>query len=485
MVDKNLFNDLASDFGMTLEDLGNMQDVESEVINRLNKSEKLDEIDTIAFGIETDDEKIIKVYIKADQADDFEKALSKKLGEIDDIEQLLNDLDKDFEIIDVEWPREDTVDNISVDNSNGSSALNQAVYNNKNEKAETNEPSFEESLDLDDEIITESSSLGPIEDRLTTPIQLMIYHAIIELGIPVNALDKSAYRSSIIKGIKSKADELMKQPSMKNALKLFIKKSIDFDKTSKSNSKKIIKEDISDDFWNYFISLLTYISVKPDDVEQIRSNYLFKKMKNESDSALSTRFTPQIKQKLENLIHAIPTNEEIEITEGTTQLELLDLFSKLLKIASNDETTINAFLNSSQFKQMLNHSNTSFSVKFNGALRAQLNYLLTALSIQAESINIIENIKSDWNFNKNDDYITLETDGFIANLDEESQEKLLKSIYNKQVIIIKDFEKNNKIVFSPRGTNILVKYVGNSNSFTLTNKDVDNLLEIINKDMKD
>src|ERR1035437_10835884 len=73
---------------------------EQNVMNRLDRSVKLDEVDTITFGLETDDGKIVKVYVKVEQADDFEKALADKLGEIDDIEEVLNELSKEYEIID-------------------------------------------------------------------------------------------------------------------------------------------------------------------------------------------------------------------------------------------------------------------------------------------------------------------------------------------------------------------------------------------------
>ena len=76
-------------------------DVDS-IINKLENGEE--EVETITFGLENDEGDIIKVYVNHEQADDFEKALADKLGEEDNIEILLADLSKDFDIVDVEWP---------------------------------------------------------------------------------------------------------------------------------------------------------------------------------------------------------------------------------------------------------------------------------------------------------------------------------------------------------------------------------------------
>lgn len=60
--------------------------------------------ETVAFGLELDDGGIVKVYIKPDQADDFEKTMSDYLGQEDDVEKAINDLAEKFDIVSVEWP---------------------------------------------------------------------------------------------------------------------------------------------------------------------------------------------------------------------------------------------------------------------------------------------------------------------------------------------------------------------------------------------
>ena len=168
-------NKLGPEFGFLAEE---ESEVEKQVMNRLDRSVKLDEVDTITFGLETDDGKIVKVYVKVEQADDFEKALADKLGEIDDIEEVLNELSKEYEIIDVEWPTEDPTGDESENEEDGSSSLNKKVYDNPKEKTEedrTLKPKLEgltvgERLTIS--LLNEAES---IESRFTTAAQLMVY----------------------------------------------------------------------------------------------------------------------------------------------------------------------------------------------------------------------------------------------------------------------------------------------------------------------
>ena len=76
-----------------------------DVNKYLDKAHELnDEVDTIAFGMETDDGKITKVYVNANQAEEFEAALALMLGEKDDLEEVINDMSAKFDIVDVQWP---------------------------------------------------------------------------------------------------------------------------------------------------------------------------------------------------------------------------------------------------------------------------------------------------------------------------------------------------------------------------------------------
>lgn len=76
-----------------------------DVNKYLDKAHELnDEVDTIAFGMETDDGKITKVYVNSSQAEEFEAALALMLGEKDDLEEVINDMSAKFDIVDVQWP---------------------------------------------------------------------------------------------------------------------------------------------------------------------------------------------------------------------------------------------------------------------------------------------------------------------------------------------------------------------------------------------
>ena len=221
---------------------------EEAVINKLDRSVKFDEVDTVTFGLETDDGKIVKVYVNAEQAETFEKALAAKLGEIDDIEEVLNELAKEYEIIDVEWPEDSEKDENpeEKEHETGKAALDQRVYG-PDRKGST-EDSFDrnfsssestsESLTYGEEVtlaLLESSS--SIESRFTTAAQLMVYHAILDLGVPEIALARNSRRADIIKGIKETALNVQKNASMKLALKTFIRRTVDFEKQAEENVK--------------------------------------------------------------------------------------------------------------------------------------------------------------------------------------------------------------------------------------------------------
>jgi hypothetical protein len=95
---------LCEEFGVEQSKAPTAFDPTDQVDTKLERAKKIEEFDTITFGLETDDGRIIKVYVKAEQADKFEVALSQELGKQDVIEDVLNKLSKDFDIIDVEWP---------------------------------------------------------------------------------------------------------------------------------------------------------------------------------------------------------------------------------------------------------------------------------------------------------------------------------------------------------------------------------------------
>lgn len=89
------------------------QDEVTDVLNKA-KEEADEEIETVTFGLETNDEEIVKVYVNEKDADGFEEAMSKLLGSEDSIEAALEKLSIDFDIVAVDWPDEEE----SIDDEN-------------------------------------------------------------------------------------------------------------------------------------------------------------------------------------------------------------------------------------------------------------------------------------------------------------------------------------------------------------------------------
>jgi len=113
--------------------------IDDQVHAKLDQEAEDDDMDAQCFGLEMEDGKVVKVYVKQEQAEDFEQALSQKLGEEDDIQTVLDELEKDFEILKVTWPdeeqegedeesEEDTnEDGVDPEEQDGSDSLNSEV----------------------------------------------------------------------------------------------------------------------------------------------------------------------------------------------------------------------------------------------------------------------------------------------------------------------------------------------------------------------
>ena len=96
------------------------------IINQLNQSAKLDDVETQAYGLETDDGQIVKVYVNKTDADKFDEVMQRVLGETDNIEDAINLIAKEVDIVDVVWPQEQTDDS----DVEGDESLNPEVYKN-------------------------------------------------------------------------------------------------------------------------------------------------------------------------------------------------------------------------------------------------------------------------------------------------------------------------------------------------------------------
>ncbi len=81
------------------------------VISKLSAAEKSSDVnrDTVAFGLEDDEGNVVKVYVREEQAEDFEAALANALQNDatsqPEIAEILFDLREKFDIVDVVWPQ--------------------------------------------------------------------------------------------------------------------------------------------------------------------------------------------------------------------------------------------------------------------------------------------------------------------------------------------------------------------------------------------
>jgi len=512
---------LAPDFGILKEE---MTDIEKDVSDKLDRSVKIDEVDTITFGLETDDGKIVKVYVKADQAEEFEKALAEKLGEVDDIEEVLNALSKDYEIIDVVWPdeKDDTEEEDTTED--GSDSLDPQVYKNSKLKEPIKAKSdTTESLTYGEQVtmnILDEDTTTSIESRMSTPTQLMIYQAIVELGIPEIALARSPYRTQILKGIRDKATELSKSAAAKSALKVFIgkihndtdsenpKDKDDSKDKKKAETKKssghsfsAMKEDFDLDeavtvasspetravaFWESFEKLLAYLDPTGRSAGLLKTSTRLKQLRARSAAALSGSYVSQIKVRVDDMLKAAAGHDEksSSVNESITADELTDLMRDLLMLADSSKgQSVEKVIDSQQYRGFLASIKTHLPQKFSGVVRTKLNNLKKALTKSSKftPATVRESLteeKCNWSVEEDGDSMVISCDqGLKMLLDDEQQEKLIKGLSNKDATVVKDADdESKKYVFSPRGLSVLVKQVGTEGTFMMDGADVDKIL---------
>lgn len=90
-----------------------------DVTNHLHAVDDADEhVDTVAFGLETTDGEIVKVYVNAEEAEAFEQRMSQLLGKIDDIDQAIEELSNEFDIVSVVKPGEMDAQEVGLNGEN-------------------------------------------------------------------------------------------------------------------------------------------------------------------------------------------------------------------------------------------------------------------------------------------------------------------------------------------------------------------------------
>lgn len=121
-----------------------------DVTNHLKQVDDAEEeVDTVAYGLETTDGQIVKVYVNAEEAEAFEDKMSQMLGKIDDIDQAIEELSDEFDIVKVVKPDD-------MESEGGEETDPNAV-----------DVSIENSLDeplTDDDIVTDLDDEDMVED---------------------------------------------------------------------------------------------------------------------------------------------------------------------------------------------------------------------------------------------------------------------------------------------------------------------------------
>jgi hypothetical protein len=383
---------LLSEFGF-LAEASETRDLEKSVKDQINRSITKDEVDTVAFGLETDDGKIVKVYVNAENAEKFEQEMAEMLGEVDDIEEALNQISKDIEIVDVEWPEDDEDDDAEDDDDeaddaeaedDGSEVMNSKVYSKKNlEKEQTSEM-----MSYGDEL-TQSlleHNQNSIANQLSTVNQHLIYQAIMHLGVPELALDKSPYRSAILRGIKDTALELAHTPSMRNTLKIFIKQQA-MDDTKAPDDEKHRGDAAKHHHGDETRKGMQAASVVVDEPKVDEP----KKVKHEKPPE-TVKHTPKpiMHKKVKEAIEPIkpvdsskPTAADEKQATGSVA-EFWAAIDTVLNIldASPEKELVQQITGNQQYKSMVARSHTSIAGKLTAGIRAKLKNLANVMAVK-------------------------------------------------------------------------------------------------------
>ena len=344
----NNLKKLMREFGYLSENTDENEVIQDEVNRKLNSASNLDQIDTVTFGLETDDGLVVKVYVAEPDANKFEIAMAEMLGSVDDIEEALNRLDKDINIVDVVWP-DDIDEEDSDDDFDSDEVLDKKVYSKKNlgkeEVKEFKNLTFGQMLSNN---LVEGSS-GSIADLLQTIPQHLVYEAIINLGVPELALDRSPYRTQIIKGIRATAAEVQKNSQMRVALKTFVKLQISDDskKEGEKESEKI-KEDLELNstsapptlFLKSLISIINLLDVTPDKTiaSIIFENSKFKLLEARSAMHLRPILTPGIINKLKKFNIALVGQQQQN--ESLMLGDINSILIKMINMCDDDSKSI-------------------------------------------------------------------------------------------------------------------------------------------------
>lgn len=230
-------------------DLETYEIKQDEVNDLLNKAaeDANEEVETVTFGLETDDDEIIKVYVNSKDADGFEEAMSKLLGSEDSIEAALEKLSVDFDIVAVDWPddEEEGDEDTTEEEQPETDDLSDLTGEDKSEEELQNEGEntmtignnflkriLDEEQDLMEKKIKDEEDLenekekvydkkNPIFKRFkfTSPIAKMILDIMITLNVPKLVMIRNF--SNVRNGIINSSRMIQKNPQAKMWLNRF------------------------------------------------------------------------------------------------------------------------------------------------------------------------------------------------------------------------------------------------------------------------
>jgi len=521
---------LAPEFGIDLNEDSN--DVEGEVADKLKRAAKIDEVDTITFGLETDDGKIVKVFVSAEDAEKFEKLMADMLGKEDNIESALNAVANEVDIVDVEWPPEEDGDADDVDDDlddDGSEVLNKKVYDkanlNKEIDAGTKVKSAIEGLTFGERFVTKLNEGSPqsfVAMRMQTPSQQLVYQAILDLGVPEQVLDRTPYRSQVIKNLKAVALELQRNGAMKNALKLFIKRAIaDDEKAEKAEAARVKKEKERENkkskfgsskdeekpvdeslimesvagelYWDVLEKLLIMVDGSSDatNAKSLMAQSSFKTLINRSQAGLQTKIQGTLMTKFQQLQRALGASNPA-VAEAMSPADVQAFIIKLINVAdiSEDKSAADKVLKTTQMKTLLNRVKaTAGSIpSMVKSKMIDIDKLLGGMSMVGEDkeepidlqgmhqqakLNaikwVVEPTKDGVSFSDSD-----KTE--VHEVTDENLERMVKALSNRESITVKTTD-GAKLVVSPRGRAAVIKVVGSPTRIELSAPDVDAVLD--------
>lgn len=198
-----------------------------------------DGVDTITFGLETENGDIVKVFVNAQEADGFEEALSKLLGAEDSIESALDKLKNDFDVVDIKWPSGEEEQDGEKSTADIDDLIN-ALPDTKDDEKEEKEPKKnEDSLGTQflNRVLKEETLLkgeaGKFESELSNRYQQLAFQGAFVLGIPIEVLKlkRAAYK----RNLKDVGNELMTNSQARIWLKRLVTNLTGTDKTDTTN----------------------------------------------------------------------------------------------------------------------------------------------------------------------------------------------------------------------------------------------------------